>query len=75
MVLADHATQFFPLGFCSSSASQQSLICVSGAAAFVLSLLEPEPEKRPSVRAAMEDKWINEGHAKKPLHTLSYKNR
>lgn len=46
-----------------------------GATAFVLSLLEPEPEKRPSVRAAMEDKWINEGYAKKPLHTLSYKNR
>lgn len=41
----------------------------------MLSLLEPEPDKRPSVRAAMEDKWINEGYAKKPLHTLSYKNR
>lgn len=41
----------------------------------MLSLLEPEPEKRPSVRAAMEDKWINEGYAKKPLDTLSYKNR
>lgn len=40
-----------------------------------MSLLEPEPDKRPSVRAAMEDKWINEGYAKKPLHTLSFKNR
>lgn len=48
---------------------------VSGATAFVLSLLEPDPEKRPSVRDAMEDKWINEGYAKKPLHALSYKNR
>ncbi|XP_045917331.1 hormonally up-regulated neu tumor-associated kinase homolog [Micropterus dolomieu] len=46
-----------------------------GAAAFVLSLLEPDPDKRPSVRAAMEERWINEGYAKKPLHTLSHKNR
>ncbi|XP_054475086.1 LOW QUALITY PROTEIN: hormonally up-regulated neu tumor-associated kinase homolog [Anoplopoma fimbria] len=46
-----------------------------GAVAFVLSLLEPDPAKRPSVRAAMEERWINEGHAKKPLHTLSHKNR
>ncbi|KAG7508883.1 hormonally up-regulated neu tumor-associated kinase-like [Solea senegalensis] len=46
-----------------------------GAVAFVLSLLEPDPAKRPSVRAAMEERWINEGHAKKPLHTLAYKNR
>ncbi|KAM3602925.1 uncharacterized protein V6R79_013471 [Siganus canaliculatus] len=46
-----------------------------GAAAFVLSLLEPDPAKRPSVRAAMEERWINEGYAKKPLHTLSHKNR
>lgn len=47
----------------------------SGAAAFVLSLLEPDPAKRPSVRAAMEERWINEGYAKKPLHALSHKNR
>ncbi|XP_068199417.1 hormonally up-regulated neu tumor-associated kinase [Antennarius striatus] len=46
-----------------------------GAEAFVLSLLEPDPTKRPSIRAAMEERWINEGHSKKPLHTLSYKNR
>ncbi|XP_059212635.1 hormonally up-regulated neu tumor-associated kinase homolog [Centropristis striata] len=46
-----------------------------GAVAFVLSLLEPDPAKRPSVRAAMEEKWINEGYAKKPLHTLNHKNR
>nr|XP_020489135.1 hormonally up-regulated neu tumor-associated kinase homolog [Labrus bergylta] len=46
-----------------------------GAAAFVLSLLEPDPDKRPSVRAVMEERWINEGYAKKPLHTLSHKNR
>ncbi|XP_039636852.1 hormonally up-regulated neu tumor-associated kinase homolog [Perca fluviatilis] len=46
-----------------------------GAVAFVLSLLEPDPAKRPSVSAAMEERWINEGYAKKPLHTLSHKNR
>ncbi|XP_056150166.1 calcium/calmodulin-dependent protein kinase type IV [Lampris incognitus] len=46
-----------------------------GAVGFVLFLLEPDPAKRPSVRAAMEEKWINEGYAKKPLHTLSHKNR
>ncbi|KAM7368169.1 hypothetical protein PAMP_014415 [Pampus punctatissimus] len=46
-----------------------------GAVSFVLSLLEPDPAKRPSVRAAMEERWINEGYAKKPLHTLSHKNR
>uniref|UniRef100_A0A3B4WH61 non-specific serine/threonine protein kinase n=1 Tax=Seriola lalandi dorsalis TaxID=1841481 RepID=A0A3B4WH61_SERLL len=47
---------------------------VSKAVSFVLSLLEPDPAKRPSVRAAMEERWINEGYAKKPLHTLSHKN-
>ncbi|XP_029942737.1 hormonally up-regulated neu tumor-associated kinase-like [Salarias fasciatus] len=46
-----------------------------GAVTFVLSLLEPDPEKRPSVKAAMEEKWINEGYSKRPLHTLSHKNR
>uniref|UniRef100_A0A3Q1J697 non-specific serine/threonine protein kinase n=1 Tax=Anabas testudineus TaxID=64144 RepID=A0A3Q1J697_ANATE len=46
-----------------------------GAVSYVLSLLEPDPAKRPSVRTAMEERWINEGYAKKPLHTLSYKNR
>uniref|UniRef100_UPI0037E7A099 hormonally up-regulated neu tumor-associated kinase homolog A n=1 Tax=Semicossyphus pulcher TaxID=241346 RepID=UPI0037E7A099 len=46
-----------------------------GATAFVLSLLEPDPDKRPSVRDAMEERWINEGYAKKPLHTHSHKNR
>ncbi|XP_062415817.1 hormonally up-regulated neu tumor-associated kinase homolog A [Pungitius pungitius] len=46
-----------------------------GAVAFVLSLLEPDPAKRPSVKAAIEERWINEGHAKKPPHTHSHKNR
>uniref|UniRef100_A0A3Q0R9X5 non-specific serine/threonine protein kinase n=1 Tax=Amphilophus citrinellus TaxID=61819 RepID=A0A3Q0R9X5_AMPCI len=44
------------------------------AVSFVLSLLEPDPAKRPGVRAAMEERWINEGYSKKPLHTLSHKN-
>lgn len=52
-----------------------SNLFVLGATAFVLSLLEPNPDKRPSVRAAMEEKWINEGYAKKPLHTQAHKNR
>ncbi|XP_013875166.1 hormonally up-regulated neu tumor-associated kinase [Austrofundulus limnaeus] len=46
-----------------------------GAMSFVTSLLEPDPDKRPSVREAMEKKWLNEGFAKKPLHTPSPKNR
>ncbi|KAM8831835.1 uncharacterized protein AB9W97_003240 [Spinachia spinachia] len=46
-----------------------------GAVAFVLSLLEPDPAKRPSVKSAIQERWINEGHAKKPSHTLSHKNR
>uniref|UniRef100_A0A8C6KL00 non-specific serine/threonine protein kinase n=1 Tax=Nothobranchius furzeri TaxID=105023 RepID=A0A8C6KL00_NOTFU len=46
-----------------------------GATSFVMSLLEPDPEKRPSIQAAMEEKWINEGHTKKRLHTISHKNR
>ncbi|XP_055492072.1 hormonally up-regulated neu tumor-associated kinase homolog A [Leucoraja erinacea] len=47
----------------------------SGAAHFMLSLLEPDPAKRPSVREAMEEKWINEGFVRRPLHSVIYKNR
>ncbi|XP_036447392.1 hormonally up-regulated neu tumor-associated kinase homolog [Colossoma macropomum] len=46
-----------------------------GAIQFVLSLLEPDPVKRPTVKAAMEEKWLSEGYAKRPLHTVVYKNR
>ncbi|KAL0967144.1 hypothetical protein UPYG_G00248380 [Umbra pygmaea] len=46
-----------------------------GAVGFVLFLLEPEPSKRPSIRAAMEEKWVNEGYNKRPLHTLIHRNR
>ncbi|XP_054900050.1 hormonally up-regulated neu tumor-associated kinase homolog [Poeciliopsis prolifica] len=45
------------------------------AVSFMMLLLEPDPEKRPSVRDAMEERWVSEGYAKKPLHTLSHKNR
>ncbi|MCJ8741456.1 hypothetical protein PDJAM_G00070930 [Pangasius djambal] len=46
-----------------------------GAVQFVLSLLEPDPAKRPSVKAALEESWLNEGYTKRPLHTVVYKNR
>uniref|UniRef100_A0A8C6SGV5 non-specific serine/threonine protein kinase n=1 Tax=Neogobius melanostomus TaxID=47308 RepID=A0A8C6SGV5_9GOBI len=46
-----------------------------GAVSFVLSLLEPDPAKRPSIRAAMEERWINEGYGKKSLQTLCSKNK
>ncbi|KAJ3606324.1 hypothetical protein NHX12_025845, partial [Muraenolepis orangiensis] len=42
-----------------------------GAEGFVLSLLEADPANRPSIRNAMEDRWINEGYAKKPFLWLS----
>ncbi|XP_054616972.1 hormonally up-regulated neu tumor-associated kinase [Dunckerocampus dactyliophorus] len=47
----------------------------TGAATFVMSLLEPDPEKRPSVRAAMQARWINEGYAKRLRNALSHNNR
>uniref|UniRef100_UPI00398EE805 hormonally up-regulated neu tumor-associated kinase homolog A n=1 Tax=Pristiophorus japonicus TaxID=55135 RepID=UPI00398EE805 len=47
----------------------------SGAVHFMLSLLEPDPTKRPTVREAMEEKWLNEGFIRRPLHSVVYKNR
>ncbi|XP_057679540.1 hormonally up-regulated neu tumor-associated kinase homolog [Corythoichthys intestinalis] len=46
-----------------------------GAVTFVLSLLEADPDVRPSVRTAMEAPWINQGYAKRPLHTFWHNNR
>uniref|UniRef100_W5NHE0 non-specific serine/threonine protein kinase n=1 Tax=Lepisosteus oculatus TaxID=7918 RepID=W5NHE0_LEPOC len=46
-----------------------------GAVQFMLSLLEPDPTKRPAVKEAMEDKWLNEGYIKRPLNSVFYKNR
>ncbi|XP_038141953.1 hormonally up-regulated neu tumor-associated kinase homolog [Cyprinodon tularosa] len=45
------------------------------AVSFMMLLLEPDPDKRPSVRDAMGERWISEGFARKPLHTVSHKNR
>ncbi|KAL4661026.1 hormonally up-regulated neu tumor-associated kinase-like [Arapaima gigas] len=42
---------------------------------FVLTLLEPDPEKRPSIREAMEQNWLNEGYSRRPLNCILYKNR
>lgn len=39
------------------------------------SLLEPDPAKRPGVKEAMKDKWLNEGFAKKILNTTASENR
>ncbi|XP_029451351.1 hormonally up-regulated neu tumor-associated kinase homolog A-like [Rhinatrema bivittatum] len=47
----------------------------SGAAHFMHLLLEPDPVKRPTVKEAMEDKWLNEGFIQKPLNSVTYKNR
>ncbi|XP_077367273.1 hormonally up-regulated neu tumor-associated kinase isoform X2 [Festucalex cinctus] len=46
-----------------------------GAVTFMLSLLEADPDKRPSIRVAMETAWINEGYAKRPLHMVLHHNR
>ncbi|CAH2249302.1 hormonally up-regulated neu tumor-associated kinase homolog A-like [Pelobates cultripes] len=47
----------------------------AGAVHFIHTLLEPDPTKRPTVKEAMEDKWLNEGFIRKPLNSISYKNR
>nr|XP_033791607.1 hormonally up-regulated neu tumor-associated kinase-like isoform X2 [Geotrypetes seraphini] len=47
----------------------------SGAVHFMHLLLEPDPDKRPTVKEAMKDKWLNEGFIRKPLNCITYKNR
>ncbi|XP_038616814.1 hormonally up-regulated neu tumor-associated kinase [Tachyglossus aculeatus] len=47
----------------------------SGAVHFMHSLLEPDPGKRPTIKEAMKDKWLNEGFNRKPLSSITYKNR
>ncbi|XP_007484342.2 serine/threonine-protein kinase MARK1-like [Monodelphis domestica] len=47
----------------------------SGAVHFMHSLLEPDPAKRPAIKEAMKDKWLNEGWNRKPLSSITYKNR
>lgn len=64
------------LKFCFKSYHVSAFLFVHlGAVQFVLSLLEPDPVKRPSVKAALEEGWLNEGYTKRPLHTVVYKNR
>uniref|UniRef100_A0A803JWN9 non-specific serine/threonine protein kinase n=2 Tax=Xenopus tropicalis TaxID=8364 RepID=A0A803JWN9_XENTR len=47
----------------------------AGAVHFIHMLLEPDPDKRPTVKEAMEDKWLNEGFQQKPLNAVSFRNR
>ncbi|NWQ64842.1 HUNK kinase, partial [Neopipo cinnamomea] len=46
-----------------------------GAVHFMQSLLEPDPAKRPGVKEAIKDKWLNEGFTRKILNTDPYENR
>ncbi|KAM3851042.1 uncharacterized protein M6D78_016780 [Vipera latastei] len=46
----------------------------SGAVHFMHALLEPDPSKRPTVKEAMEDKWLND-NISKPPNAFIYKNR
>ncbi|XP_017679525.1 PREDICTED: hormonally up-regulated neu tumor-associated kinase-like [Lepidothrix coronata] len=46
-----------------------------GAVHFMQSLLEPDPAKRPEVKEAIKDKWLNEGFTRKILNTAPYENR
>ncbi|OWK63439.1 Hormonally up-regulated neu tumor-associated kinase [Lonchura striata] len=45
-----------------------------GAVHFMQSLLEPDPAKRPGVKEAIKDKWLNEGFTRKILNTAAYEN-
>ncbi|KAM8809925.1 uncharacterized protein ACNFOS_001365 [Eudromia elegans] len=46
-----------------------------GAVNFMQSLLEPDPAKRPEVKEAMKDTWLNEGFTRKPPCVATYRNR
>ncbi|XP_040203695.1 hormonally up-regulated neu tumor-associated kinase homolog A-like [Rana temporaria] len=47
----------------------------TGAIRFIHTLLEPDPDKRPTVKEAMDNKWLNDGFMRKRLSSMSYKNR
>ncbi|XP_020649789.3 uncharacterized protein LOC110079002 [Pogona vitticeps] len=47
----------------------------TGAVRFIHSLLEPDPTKRPNIKEAMKDKWLNDSNNRKPLNPSIYKNR
>ncbi|XP_077161370.1 uncharacterized protein LOC143821368 [Paroedura picta] len=42
---------------------------------FIYSFLEPDPAKRPTIKEAMKNKWLNVGNIRKPLNSRTYKNR
>ncbi|XP_071597509.1 hormonally up-regulated neu tumor-associated kinase homolog A-like [Heliangelus exortis] len=46
-----------------------------GAVQFMQSLLEPDPAKRPGVKEAIKDKWLNEGFTRKILNAAAFENR
>ncbi|KFP41996.1 Hormonally up-regulated neu tumor-associated kinase, partial [Chlamydotis macqueenii] len=46
-----------------------------GAVHFMQSLLEPDPAKRPGVKEAIKDKWLNEGFTRKILNAATCENR
>ncbi|GAB0186217.1 hormonally up-regulated neu tumor-associated kinase A-like [Grus japonensis] len=50
-------------------------IKIVGAVHFMQSLLEPDPAKRPGVKEAIKDKWLNEGFSRKTLNAATYENR
>lgn len=47
----------------------------TGAVHFMQYLLEPDPAKRPGVKEAIKDKWLNEGFSRKILKSAAYENR
>ncbi|KAM8953028.1 hormonally up-regulated neu tumor-associated kinase-like [Pelodytes ibericus] len=47
----------------------------AGAVHFIHILLEPDPAKRPTLKEAMVDKWLNESFLQKTLNSVEYKNR
>ncbi|KAM5165179.1 hormonally up-regulated neu tumor-associated kinase homolog [Mantella aurantiaca] len=47
----------------------------TGVIRFINTLLEPDPVKRPTVKEAMDNKWLYDGFLRKRLSSISYKNR
>ncbi|XP_044277390.1 hormonally up-regulated neu tumor-associated kinase homolog A-like [Varanus komodoensis] len=47
----------------------------TGAVHFMHSLLEPDPAKRPAIKEAMKDKWLNDSNIRKSVNLFTYKNR
>lgn len=45
------------------------------AVSFMRSLLEPDPVKRPNIQQALSNRWLNDNHHGKAVHTHTYPNR